>query len=66
MKKRVRLDITPRLLGLQELTAYLSLGETVADRLATEAGAKRKYGKRVLYDRKLIDKYLDNQGENNG
>ena len=51
--------IYPRLMDIKALQSYLSLGSQSADRLAQEAGAKRRIGKRVVYDRELIDQHLD-------
>jgi len=59
MNERKSVDPLPRLLGRRELQAYLGLGATKATRLGDEAGARINYGKRVLYDRKLLDQYID-------
>lgn len=48
-----------RLLDIESLQAYLSMGAKTADKLALEAGAKRRYGRRVLYDRELIDSHIN-------
>ena len=48
----------PRLMDIKMLQAYVSLGSKSADQLAQEAGAKKRYGKRVLYDRVLIDDHI--------
>ena len=51
-----------RLMGIEELKAYLGVGRNTADKVGTAAGAKRKIGKRALYDRQVIDKYIDGLG----
>ena len=53
----------PRLLGKKELAEYTSLGTESAEELGTVARARRKVGKRILYDRLLVDKYIDKMEE---
>lgn len=48
-----------RLMDTEELRAYTNLGRNNAMKLGEEIGAKVKIGKRVLWDRKKIDKYFD-------
>lgn len=43
----------------EELRAYTGLGRNNAMLFAEEIGAKVKVGRRVLWDRKKIDQYLD-------
>lgn len=57
--KRERNEIKPRLMGITELMNYLSIGRAKAAEVATNAGACKRLGKRVLYDVKLIDSYID-------
>ena len=52
-------DCTARLLGLQELQAYLSIGQSLAWKIGRESGALVKIGRRALYDRLKIDAYVD-------
>lgn len=52
-----------RLLGINELMSYTSLGRNNALRLGKEAKAMIRMGKRVLYDRKKIDEWIDHQSE---
>lgn len=60
MNQRVSLqDYEVRMLDANALCAYISMGKTRATELAEEWGAKRKIGKRTLYDKKIIDKALD-------
>lgn len=48
-----------RLMDTEELRAYTNLGRNNAMKLGEEIGAKVKIGKRVLWDRRKIDQYLD-------
>lgn len=48
-----------RLFSIDELAEYLSIGKTRAAHFGKDAGAQRNIGRRVLYDRKLIDKAID-------
>ena len=50
---------TGRLMDTEELRAYTGLGRNNAMKFGEEVGAKVKVGKRVLWDRKKIDRYLD-------
>lgn len=50
-----------RLLGIDELCAYLSLGKSKAVEVAKEIDCGIKIGKRCLYDRKKIDAWIDSQ-----
>lgn len=52
-----------RLMGIQELMLYTSLGRNTAMELGKNANAIVRMGKRVLYDRKKIDTYIDEQGQ---
>lgn len=52
-----------RLLDTDQLRAYTSLGRNNAMKLGEEIGAKIKIGKRVLWDKNKIDKYLDSLTE---
>ena len=51
--------MSPRLINLKTLQTYVGLGEKRAAQLGQEAGAVVRYGTRVLYDRELIDRYID-------
>lgn len=52
-----------RLLSVNELSVYIGLGRNTARKFAEEIGAVKHYGKRVLFDRVVIDKALDQMGE---
>ncbi len=51
----------PKYLSIEMLSWYLSVGRNTALRVGSESGAKRKIGRRVLFDRDEIDKYLAQQ-----
>lgn len=48
-----------RLLSSIELSSYLGLGRCSSTDFATKIKARVKIGRRVLYDKTVIDKYLD-------
>lgn len=48
-----------RMLSTSEMANYVGLGRDAAREFAENAGALRKYGRRVLFDRKALDKALD-------
>ena len=50
-----------RLLDSIGLADYLSLGRCNSVNFATEINARVKIGRRVLYDKNIIDSYLDKQ-----
>ena len=52
-----------RLLDANEVCMYLSLGRNKGIEFAKDIGAERKIGRRCVYDRAHIDKYLDKQSE---
>lgn len=52
-------NIQPRLMTLEGLKTYLSCGRNAAISIAEEANASRKLGGRRLFDRLLIDSYLN-------
>ena len=55
-----------RLLDSNEVCMYLSLGRSRGVELARTAGSERKIGRRRLYDKKVIDHYLDELTEKEG
>lgn len=52
-----------RLLDANEIGLYMGLGKSTARKICREIGAERRFGKRVLFDRKIIDKHLDSLAE---
>lgn len=60
--ERVRLD-EMKALNREQLADYLSLGTQSATKLAEEAGAVIRIGKRVLFNRDLVNQYIDEISE---
>ena len=58
MRKR---DIDPnaRMLGIDQAAAYAGMGTRHFRSWANEIGAVRRYNRRLVYDRKVIDAALD-------
>ena len=52
-----------RLLNAAEVCAYLSIGRSRGIEFAKSIGAEIKIGRRCLYDKKVIDKILDEMTE---
>ena len=52
-------DNETRLLDVAALCVYLSMGKNRATEFGEQCGAKRKIGKRTLYDKRVLDKTLD-------
>ena len=61
MRTRTRLDGEKRLIDLQDLKTYLSVGDTTARKIATASGAAFRIGGRTLYDRAKVDAYIDEE-----
>lgn len=55
-----------RLLDAAEVAEYTGLGRNTARKFAEEAGALKRYGKRVLFDRIVLDKAIDQMGIGGG
>lgn len=47
-----------RLLSVKEMETYTGLGRNAARRFAEDVGAVRKFGRRVLIDKNMIDQAL--------
>lgn len=65
MQRRTRSSensINSKLLSIEELQTYLSVGRNTAANVGKESGALRKIGRRALYDREKIDKFIDSLG----
>ena len=54
-----------RLLDAPEVCNYLNLGRCKGVEFAKSIGAEVKIGRRVLFDKNKIDKYLDEQNNPN-
>ena len=52
-------DITPAYLSERQLADFLSVGQNTARKVGQQAGARRRIGARVLYDRAAIEQYMD-------
>ena len=52
-------DIEPRMLTQKQAETYTGMGRTVLNTFATDIGARRKIGRKVLYDKRVIDAALD-------
>ena len=48
-----------RLLSIDDLMRYTSLGHSKALELGTAAGARLYFGRRVMYDKRKVDAYID-------
>ena len=53
---------TGRLLDVKTLCKYLNMGRGSAVQFARQIGADRRFGRRCLYDRTLIDAALNGAG----
>ncbi len=51
--------IPKRLLSVEEACGYIGLGKSAAKVYLDRIGAKRKIGRRVLYDKTVIDAALN-------
>lgn len=49
-----------RLLNMTEVCIYTGIGQNNAQLYMDKIGATRKFGRRVLFDKRVIDKALDN------
>lgn len=60
MNQRVKTkEAETRMLDINSLCEYIGLGKTKATEFGEKCGAKRRIGKRVLYDKRIVDKVLD-------
>lgn len=58
--------MTDRWLRLSDLQSYLHCGRNLALRIGVDSGALRKIGRINLYDRLLIDSYVERQATKEG
>ncbi len=49
-----------RLLNIKEVCSYIGVGQTQARRYMEEIGATRRFGRRVLFDKNVIDNAISN------
>ena len=52
--------VEQRMFSINEAAIYLGIGRSTAIQYLEDIGAKRKIGKRALYDKNIIDEYLNN------
>lgn len=57
---RISLPDWPRLMSVDQASAYLSLGSTT---LREMGPTPKRHGKRVLYDRRDLDRWADSLGD---
>ena len=50
-----------RLISINEAVVYLGIGRSTAISYLEQIGAKRKIGRRTLYDKQVIDSVLEKQ-----
>ena len=58
-QKTTEETVETRLLSIEMLQQYLSIGRNSALEFGKESGAIKRIGRRVLYDKAVIDKYID-------
>lgn len=51
-------SIEKRLLSISEATVYLGIGRNSALKYLEDIGARRKIGRRILFDKNTIDEHL--------
>lgn len=59
----IKETIPTRLLSLPEASTYIGLGRSRGRTFLDKIGATRRIGKRVLFDKVVIDRYLDSTTE---
>ena len=60
MRERIKNNyVEQRMLGIDGAKAYINMGKSKTMQIMEEIGAKRKIGRRVVYDKAVIDKWLD-------
>lgn len=52
-------EIQPRMLNQKQAESYTGMGRNSLMEFSRRIGARRKIGKKVLYDRRIIDAALD-------
>ncbi len=53
------MSITPRMLDIPQLAQYLGLAEQTVRNHAPEIPGRKKFGRKVVYDIKAVDRWLD-------
>lgn len=62
-KRMVRENAIGRFVSMDELRQYTGLGRDSAMKIGRDSGAVIKIGRRVVYDLKKIDEYLESLAE---
>lgn len=57
--RTINLEFEIRMLDVKQLANYMGIGTSNARIVGEEMGALKRIGRRVLYDKKIVDKYLD-------
>lgn len=55
------ISMDKRMLSIHEASTYLGIGRNTALKFLESIGAKQHIGRRVLYDKFVIDQYFDSQ-----
>lgn len=58
-ERRVMENMEVRMMDVRGLCAYTSMGRTRAVEFAKAVGAEKRIGRRCIYDKKVLDKALD-------
>ena len=66
MNKKQMIEVEPRMLTQKQAETYTGMGRNSFSIWATKIGAKRHFGRSVRYDRRVIDKVLDDMCTGNG
>lgn len=64
MNKRNTPKSEVRLMSVDQLADYIGMGRNSALKFGAEAGAVKRFGRRVMYDRRIIDNAIDKLGIN--
>ena len=59
MYQRINHNHEKRMLSIDECCDYMGLGKTKVMEITRSIGAVKKIGSRSLYDKRIIDTYLD-------
>ena len=62
-RKTPNTGMQARLISIEELREYTILGRNAAMELGANAGARVSIGKRILFDKKKIDVYINEIAE---
>ncbi len=64
MRNLIKLEgAEQRLLSYKEAKSYLGVGESSLRKLANEIPCTKRIGKRVLFDKVALDKYIDQENK---